>query len=159
MSFVLVRDVLKKYGRKIAVDHLSFAVNRGDIFGMVGPNGAGKSTMIKMMCGLIKADGGEILIDNHSIEKQPNHVKSMIGVVPQDIAIFGNLTAKENVSFFGQLYGLSGAKLEMRVEEALSFVGLLERKKKETENVLRGDETKAQYRLRHRTPSAVDHNG
>lgn len=127
MSLIKIEDAVKRYDGKISVDHLSLAIEQGEIFGLLGPNGAGKSTTIKMLCGLIPKDQGEILIDGYSVSKHSLEVKKRIGLVPQDLAIYETLTAKENVSFFGRLYGLRGALLKERVEEALEFVGLKDR--------------------------------
>ncbi|CAH1200604.1 Linearmycin resistance ATP-binding protein LnrL [Paenibacillus plantiphilus] len=127
MSLVHIDQALKKYGNKTVVDHLNLTVGSGEIFGLLGPNGAGKTTTIKMMCGLVSPNSGDIRIADKSIIKQPDEVKRLIGVVPQDIAIFSNLTAKENVTFFGKLYGLKGDLLRKRVEEALEFVSLHDR--------------------------------
>lgn len=127
MSLVHIDQALKKYGNKTVVDHLNLTVGSGEIFGLLGPNGAGKTTTIKMMCGLVSPNSGDIRIADKSIIKQPDEVKRLIGVVPQDIAVFSNLTAKENVTFFGKLYGLKGELLRKRVEEALEFVSLHDR--------------------------------
>lgn len=127
MSFVQANDLVKRYGSQVSVDHLSFGIRRGEIFGLLGPNGAGKSTTIKMMCGLLKPDQGDIAIDGVSVRANPLGVKRKIGVVPQDLAIYEDLSARENVKFFARLYGLRGKELEERVTEALGFVGLLDR--------------------------------
>jgi ABC-2 type transport system ATP-binding protein len=111
------------------VDHLNLEINEGEIFGLLGPNGAGKSTTIKMMCGLLAPDQGEIRIGGESVRRNPIEIKRRIGVVPQELAIYEDLSARENVTFFAKLYGLKGKVLEERVEEALGFVGLLDRQK------------------------------
>ncbi|MUT66128.1 ABC transporter ATP-binding protein [Paenibacillus sp. NEAU-GSW1] len=129
MSFVQLRDVVKKYDATITVNHLNFDIEKGEIFGLLGPNGAGKSTTISMLSGLLAMSGGDITVDGYSVRKQPLEVKKRIGVVPQELAIYDNLTARENVTFFARLYGLSGKLLKERVDEALRFVGLLERAK------------------------------
>jgi ABC-2 type transport system ATP-binding protein len=127
MNIVNITDVVKRYSNKISVDHMQLKITEGDIFGLVGPNGAGKSTTIKMICGLLTIDSGEIIVDGISVAKNPLAVKKKIGLVPQELAIYENLSAKENVSFFAKLYGLRGNLLAERTEEALSFVGLLDR--------------------------------
>jgi ABC-2 type transport system ATP-binding protein len=106
---------------------MQLKIAAGDIFGLVGPNGAGKSTTIKMICGLLTIDLGEIIVDGVSVATNPLAVKKKIGLVPQELAIYENLSAKENVRFFAKLYGLRGRLLAERTEEALSFVGLLDR--------------------------------
>lgn len=127
MDIVQVRELVKRYGSRVSVDHLNLGISQGEIFGLLGPNGAGKSTTIKMMCGLLKPDHGDILIDGISVAQNPLEIKKRIGVVPQDLAIYEELTGKQNVAFFAKLYGLKGKQLEERVEEALGFVGLLDR--------------------------------
>lgn len=129
MSFVSLKDVVKRYGSHISVDHLNLDIRQGEIFGLLGPNGAGKSTTINMICGLLGADSGEISVDGLSVKASPLEVKRRIGVVPQDLAIYEELSARENVKFFAKLYGLRGRELEERVDEALGFVGLTERQK------------------------------
>jgi ABC-2 type transport system ATP-binding protein len=127
MSFVQLKDVVKKYDKRISVDHLNLTIREGEVFGLLGPNGAGKSTTIKMLSGLLKIDQGDILVDGKSVAKYPMEVKRNLGLVPQDLAIYDNLTARENVTFFAKLYGLKGKLLKDRVEESLAFVGLLDR--------------------------------
>jgi ABC-2 type transport system ATP-binding protein len=127
MSFVQLKDVVKKYDNRISVDHLNLTIREGEVFGLLGPNGAGKSTTIKMLSGLLKIDQGDILVGGKSVAKYPLEVKRNLGLVPQDLAIYENLTARENVTFFAKLYGLRGKLLKDRVEESLAFVGLLDR--------------------------------
>lgn len=130
MSFVVLKDVVKKYDtNRISVDHLNLTVQQGEVFGLLGPNGAGKSTTIHVMCGLLPFDHGTIHIDGLSVKQSPIEVKKRIGVVPQDLAIYEELTAWDNVVFFAKLYGLKGKELLDRVEESLRFVGLLDRAK------------------------------
>jgi ABC-2 type transport system ATP-binding protein len=127
MSLVSFRDVVKKYDTKVTVNHLSLEIGEGEVFGLLGPNGAGKSTTINMLAGLLNATSGDITVGGYSIGKQPLEVKRRIGLVPQELAIYETLTAKDNVTFFGKLYGLRGKLLKERVAEALQFVGLLEK--------------------------------
>ncbi|WP_028611175.1 ABC transporter ATP-binding protein [Paenibacillus harenae] len=129
MSLVAFREVVKKYDTVLTVNHLTFTIEEGEIFGLLGPNGAGKSTAISMLSGLLDLSGGEIMVDGYSIRKQPLEVKRRIGLVPQELAIYESLTARENVTFFAKLYGLRGKLLQERADEALQFVGLRERAK------------------------------
>ena len=129
-DFVSVDKLTKKYGDVIAVDNLSFTVRQGEIFGFLGPNGAGKSTTLNALCTLTPFDKGHITVDGHSLEREERTVKALIGLVPQDIALYPTLTAYENVAFFASLYGLSGKKLRGAAQDALGFVGLLEHAKK-----------------------------
>ncbi|WP_438446686.1 ABC transporter ATP-binding protein [Gorillibacterium sp. sgz5001074] len=129
MSMVAIRNVVKRYGGTLSVDHLNLNIEPGEIFGLLGPNGAGKSTTIKMLSGLIPADQGELLVDGYSVGRDPMEVKRRIGLVPQELAIFEDLSARDNIVFFARLQGLSGRLLAERVEEALEFTGLKERQK------------------------------
>jgi ABC-2 type transport system ATP-binding protein len=124
MSLVVFKDVVKKYDTKMSVNHLSLTIEPGEIFGLLGPNGAGKSTAIHLLSGLLEADGGEITVDGFSVATHPLEVKRRIGLVPQELAIYDTLTARENVAFFAKLYGLRGKELQERVDEALVFTGL-----------------------------------
>lgn len=127
MALAVLTDVVKRYDSKLIVDHVNFSLQEGEIFGLLGPNGAGKSTTISMICGLLKADSGEIMIDGLSVREKPLEVKKRIGLVPQELALYENMSAAENVSFFGKLYGLRGKLLKERIQEALEFTGLSDR--------------------------------
>lgn len=124
MALVQFKNVVKKYETKISVNQLSLEIPQGEIFGLLGPNGAGKSTTIHLLSGLLPNNGGEIVLDGFSVAKHPLEVKKRIGLVPQELAIYENLSARENVVFFARLYGLRGKLLQERVEEALEFTGL-----------------------------------
>lgn len=124
---LLVKDLVKRYGDKTAVDHIGFSVEDGEIFGLLGPNGAGKSTTINIITGLLKGDGGSIAVDGMDLNTHLNECKRLLGIVPQDLAIYHDLSALQNVMFFGSLYGLSGRALKERAEETLDFVGLADR--------------------------------
>lgn len=123
-NFVTVEHLTKKYGELVAVDNLSFSVKEGEIFGFLGPNGAGKSTTLNVISTLADYEKGEINISGYNLQKQARKIKSVIGLVPQDIALYKTLTANENVSFFAALYGLRGQQLKNAVQDALRFVGL-----------------------------------
>lgn len=127
--FITVNRLTKNYGELCAVDNLSFSVREGEIFGLLGPNGAGKSTTLNVLTTLSDFDRGEITIGGCDLVREKNKIKGMIGVVPQAIAVYPTLTARENVSFFASLYGLTGQKLRSATEEALAFVGLSDRQK------------------------------
>ncbi|MCZ8520271.1 MULTISPECIES: ABC transporter ATP-binding protein [Paenibacillus] len=127
MHMVELTDIVKRYGSKLTVDHLNLTIRRGEIFGLLGPNGAGKSTTIRMICGLLAPDHGEIRVEGLRVDRQPLEVKRRIGLVPQELAFYEGMTARENVSFFGRLYGLRGSLLKERAAEALEFAGLTER--------------------------------
>jgi len=112
-----------------AVDNISFSVQSGEIFSLLGPNGAGKSTTISMLSCLLKPSNGDATIMGHSILKDPQGVKESIGVVPQDIALYEDLSARENLLFWGRMYGLGGKLLGQRIDEVLELIGLVDRQK------------------------------
>lgn len=121
---IKIENLFKSFKDFTAVNDISFHINAGDILGMLGPNGAGKSTTINMISGVINKDSGTIQIMGKDIDKNSSEIKKNMGVVPQDIAIFYDLTAKENLNYFGSLYGLKGELLKKRVDETLEFIGL-----------------------------------
>jgi ABC-2 type transport system ATP-binding protein len=121
------RDLRKRFGSRTAVDGVSFSVAAGEIFGLLGPNGAGKTTTISMICGLLGRDGGEVVVDGRPIDIGSTTAKAAIGYVPQDLAIYPDLSARENLRFFGRLQRLSGRVLETRVGEVLELIALSER--------------------------------
>ncbi|MBE9915862.1 ABC transporter ATP-binding protein [Paenibacillus donghaensis] len=129
MNVLEIRGLTKKFGDFIAVDNMSLTIREGEIFGFLGSNGAGKSTTINMISSLLRPTSGEIRILEKDIMKHSRFAKMNLGVVPQDLAIYGDMTAYENVSFFAGLYGLRGAELKERTEEALMFVGLSDKAK------------------------------
>ena len=130
MSYVLeINNLTKKFGDFIAVDHMSLNVREGEIFGFLGANGAGKSTTINMIASLLRSTKGEIRLLGKNIAKEARFAKMNTGIVPQELAIYEDMTAYENVSFFAGLYGLRGALLRERTEEALAFVGLADKYK------------------------------
>ncbi len=122
-------DLRKHYGANKAVDGLSLAIRRGEILSLLGPNGAGKTTTISMLSGLIEPDSGEALVAGHSLRREPLLAKAALGVVPQDIALYGDLSARENLFFWGRMYGLGGAELMRRADEVLAVIGLVDRQK------------------------------
>lgn len=124
MKVVRIENLTKKFRDFIAVDNVNLNIEEGEIYGLLGPNGAGKSTMINIICGLLTMNSGKVFILDKDIKKECDYVKSNIGIVPQDIAIYDDLNAYENVKFFASLYGLKGEKLKQSVSEALDFVGL-----------------------------------
>ena len=128
MNVILeVQNLAKKYGDFEAVKGISFDIKEGEIFSLLGPNGAGKTTTISMLSTLYDPSGGDAFIGGHSIRKEPMAVKEIIGVVPQDLALYEDLTARENLQFWGQMYNLSGRTLSQRVEEVLAQIGLVDK--------------------------------
>ena len=126
-SFVTVKNLTKNYGELCAVDNLSFTVEAGEIFGLLGPNGAGKSTTLSVITTLSDYNKGEIEINGFDIHREKMKIKQVIGMVPQDIAVYDHLSALENVKFFASLYGMRGKDLTKSAKEALEFVGLTDR--------------------------------
>ena len=124
-----VKGLVKKYGDFTAVKGISFDIQEGEIFSLLGPNGAGKTTTISMLSTLYVPTGGEAIIGGHSITREPMAVRNIIGVVPQEIALYDDLTARENLTFWGQMYGLSGKSLNTRVDEVLEQIGLTDKAK------------------------------
>jgi ABC-2 type transport system ATP-binding protein len=119
-----VKDLAKKYGDFAAVKGISFEIRKGEIFSLLGPNGAGKTTTLSMLSTLYTPTAGAATICGHSVTKEPMAVRNCIGVVPQELALYDELTAKENLVFWGQMYGLSGRNLSTRVVEVLAQIGL-----------------------------------
>lgn len=124
-----VKNLVKKYGDFTAVKGISFDVQEGEIFSLLGPNGAGKTTTISMLSTLYNPTDGDATIDGHSVRKDPMAVRQVIGVVPQDLALYEDLTARENLEFWGQMYGLSGKSLASRIDEVLAQIGLTDKAK------------------------------
>jgi ABC-2 type transport system ATP-binding protein len=128
MAAIEVRDLRKSYGSNVAVDGISFEVREGECFGLLGPNGAGKTTTLHMLVGALRPDSGEVRIQGESDPTRPS-VRLRIGVAPQSLALYGDLTGEENLQFFAKLYGLRGDRLAERIEMALEFAGLTPRRK------------------------------
>jgi len=126
---IRVDDLYRHFGDTKAVDGVSFTVDKGASYSLLGPNGAGKSTIISMLACLLQPDSGNALVMGHSVTKEPQAVKAKIGVVPQEIALYEDLSARENLVFWGKMYGLRGVLLKQRVAEVLELVGLTDRQK------------------------------
>ncbi len=124
-----VKDLHKSFGELKAVQGVTFEVRQGEIFSLLGPNGAGKTTTISMLSCLLRPDQGDALILGHSIRGDQMGVKSVLGVVPQEIALYEDMSARENLTFWGKMYGLRGAALKTRVNEVLEIIGLADRAK------------------------------
>jgi ABC-2 type transport system ATP-binding protein len=124
-----VRDLTKAFREVVAVGGISFEVRRGEVFSLLGPNGAGKSTAISVISGLLKPDSGDASVMGHSVTKESLAARRCLGVVPQEVALYNDMSARENLVFWGRMYGLSGQLLERRVDEMLEAVGLVDRQK------------------------------
>ena len=121
---VEVEDLVRTFGSFVAVDHIRFQVEKGEIFGFLGPNGAGKSTTIRMLCGLLLPTSGKGKVAGFDIMKEPEKIKQAIGYVSQKFSLYDDLTAAENLHFFGGIYGLSGSFQKNRENEVLQMIGL-----------------------------------
>lgn len=129
MKAIEVQNLKKSFGDFVAVQDASFSAESGEVLSLLGPNGAGKSTTISMLSGLLAPTGGDACIMGHSVIREPEAAKKSLGVVPQDIALYPDLSARENLVFWGKMYGLRGAALKSAVDNVLEIVGLTERQK------------------------------
>lgn len=127
MPILVAEKLRKQFGDLVAVDDVSFHIEHGEIFSLLGPNGAGKTTTISMLSCLLRPNSGDATIDNHSITQNPIGVKNAIGVVPQDLALYPSLTAKQNLTFWGRMVNLGGNALKQRIDEVLEQVQLSDR--------------------------------
>lgn len=126
-SIIKIESLSKKYkdADQYSLNNVSLAINEGEIFGLLGPNGAGKTTLISMLCGLVKPTSGHFTIDGLNYANHSSKIKKIIGVVPQEYALYPTLTARENLHYFGSMYGLKGYDLKDKVIETLDLLGLL----------------------------------
>ena len=131
---VLVADgLVRRFGDLVAVNEVSFRIVPGETYGLLGPNGAGKTTTISMVAGLLDADAGTVTVAGRRVTPKTTRARAAIGVVPQDVAVYPDLTGRENLDFMGRLYGLRGAELKGRVAEVLEIIGLTDRAGDRTE--------------------------
>jgi ABC-2 type transport system ATP-binding protein len=121
------RELRKRFGELEAVRGISFQIAEGETYGLLGPNGAGKTTTISIVCGLLEPDAGEVVVAGRPLTTRSVGAKAAIGYVPQELAIYPDLNASENLRFFARLYGLPAAEAKKRIEEVLSVIGLSER--------------------------------
>ncbi|MBI3951444.1 MAG: ABC transporter ATP-binding protein [Acidobacteria bacterium] len=135
---VEVEKLVKKFGDFIAVDHISFAVRRGEIFGFLGPNGAGKSTTIRILCGLLSPSGGRALVGGFDVATEAEAIKKNIGYMSQKFSLYDDLTVEENIDFFSGIYGVPDHLRQERKEYVLRMAGLEERKKTMTRHLAGG---------------------
>jgi ABC-2 type transport system ATP-binding protein len=126
-TLLSVTNLHKSFGTRQAVNAVSFQLDKGQTLGLLGPNGAGKSTTVSMVCGLLKPDQGEVRLAGQLVAQGNNAAKQMMGLVPQDLALYDDLSARENLRIFGALYGLTGATLKNRCAEVLDLVQLSDR--------------------------------
>jgi ABC-2 type transport system ATP-binding protein len=126
-NFLEVRGLRKLYDGTVALDGVSFQVAQGEIFGLLGPNGAGKTTLLSILSCLLEPTSGEAFLSGQKLSVRDRQERSRIGIVPQELAVYGELTGRENLTFFGELYGLKGPGLVQRVDEVLRAIGLADR--------------------------------
>ena len=135
---VEIEELTKRYGRFLALDHVNFHINKGDIFGFVGPNGAGKTTTMRIMCGLIKATSGNVVIDGVNVLKRPAEVKRLIGYVPDFFGVYDNLKVMEYMDFYGSMYGMRKADVVDASERLLELVNLQDKHEAFVDSLSRG---------------------
>jgi len=126
-TIIEIQSLSKRYKDAdfFSVNDLSLSVNRGEIFGLLGPNGAGKTTLISILCGLIKPTSGSFTINGLTYKSEAKAIKRIIGVVPQEYALYPTLTAYENLLYFGSMYGLKGKNLKQKINDSLDYLGLI----------------------------------
>jgi ABC-2 type transport system ATP-binding protein len=127
MTILDVRQLRKSYGATLAVDDVSFSLESGRLVGLLGPNGAGKTTTVSMVAGLVTPERGDVLVGGRRLAGDTDPAKQQIGLVPQDLALYDELSARDNLRFFGALYNLAGARLARAIGDALDLVGLADR--------------------------------
>jgi ABC-2 type transport system ATP-binding protein len=123
---IMIEGLTKRFEDVTALDDLSFEVRRGELFGLLGPNGAGKTTTINILCGLLEPTGGRAYVGGHDVQREPGRVRGLIGVCPQDTAVYPFLTGRENVELFGSLHAIPWESLRKKTEELLEKMGLTE---------------------------------
>ena len=133
-DFLTATDLHKAFGDSTAVDGVSFSIGEGEIFGLLGPNGAGKTTTIRMLSTVLRADGGDVAIGGYSVGADADEVRKIIGVCPQELALYPELSANDNLIFFGRMAGLGGREAKEAAHENLETVGLADRAKDKVDN-------------------------
>jgi ABC-2 type transport system ATP-binding protein len=126
---IVVEDLVKRFGKFVAVDHVGFRVARGEIMGFLGPNGAGKSTIIRILCGLLRASAGRALVAGIDVALDPEAVRQRIGYMSQKFSLYRDLTVKENLRFFGGIYRVPASELATRIQFAIDMAGLAGRER------------------------------
>lgn len=155
MSRLEVVELRKSYGSVCVVDGVSFTVASGEIFGLLGPNGAGKTTTMSMIAGLLEADSGEVRFDDRPIKSFTKQDRRFLGIAPQDLAIYPELSARENLEFFGKLYGLCGMELKKRLWRSARSDRVVRACRSRQRPLLRRDEAATEFRSRTDSPAAV----
>lgn len=135
---IKIEGLTKKYGKFLALDHVNLQIDQGEIFGFVGPNGAGKTTTMRIMCGLLKATGGNVYIDDIDALRNPENIKRKIGYVPDFFGVYDNLKVMEYMEFYGAMYGMSKKVVDEIAEGLLELVALSDKKDAYVDNLSRG---------------------
>ena len=151
MNLIEVEELRKQFDPPkgtVAVDGISFEIAQGEIFSLLGPNGAGKTTTISILSCLLAPSSGDARVGGHSVVNAAGNVKRLIGVVPQEIALYPDLSARENLVFWGRMYGMGGADLERRVDEVLELIGLVDKQKQRIDQYSGRDEAPREHRRR-----------
>ena len=138
MTAIAVSDLTRTFGNFVAVDHVSFDVRRGEIFGFLGSNGAGKSTTIRMLCGLLRPTSGSAVVDGIDVGRDPEGVKPRIGYMSQRFSLYEQLTVEQNIEFFGRIYGLTRERLKARRQFVVEMAGLRGREQTKTADLAGG---------------------
>ena len=128
-EFLVAKDLQKSFNEHKAVDGVSFTIQKGEIFGLLGPNGAGKTTTIRMLSTVLEPDSGDVTVGGHSVKHNADAVRALIGVCPQDLALYEDLSALENMVFFGRMVGLDGKEAKAQALKHLEMMGLADRAK------------------------------
>jgi ABC-2 type transport system ATP-binding protein len=128
--FLVARDLHKNFGDLKAVDGVSFTIEKGEIFGLLGPNGAGKTTTIRILSTVIPSDSGDVTVGGYSLKTNPDEVRGLIGICPQELALYGDMSAFDNLVFFGRMAGLSSQEAREQAMANLELMGLTERARK-----------------------------
>ncbi|WP_373532751.1 ATP-binding cassette domain-containing protein [Vampirovibrio sp.] len=121
---IITENLVRTFGDKVAVDHLNLRIEQGEIFGFLGPNGSGKSTTIKMLCGLLTPTSGKAIVSGIDVRRDPERIRGKIGYMPQKFSLYEDLTVKENIDFYSQLYGVKGPGAKKRKDEVIELVGI-----------------------------------
>jgi ABC-2 type transport system ATP-binding protein len=135
---VILKDVVKRFGTFVAVDHISLEIDSGEIFGFLGPNGAGKSTTIRMLCGLLRPSSGQGWVHGLDMVSQAEQIKSRLGYMSQRFSLYDDLRVEENMAFFGGIYGLESSACEKRIRDVLALIGLEDRRRSLTRELPTG---------------------
>ncbi|MCG3217717.1 MAG: ABC transporter ATP-binding protein [Candidatus Heimdallarchaeota archaeon] len=146
-SAIILSNVTKSFGKIIAVDNLSLDIRKGEIYGLLGPNGAGKTTCINLLCGILEPDEGSITVLDYKIPSQKRKMRKFVGYMPQDLALYTDLTPMEHLIYYGGLYGMSKKAVEAKAQELFDIFGLTEKKNERVMNLSGGQKRRTSLLL------------